>query len=321
MNWSHKCRTELVDLGLLAASHVLLCPSFRASCISHVETELSENFWSFPRTEDKHSPLRGSLGLVPTCPKNLRIGDFYDFPTLGFSRLLRFLGQPGSRKNRRLLVVFICNGVETMTEKVIIWNLIWKFNVWNLLWFLRVVRLYHQCQVNYLQIDYTFQAIKSQTQLWLSFSYLVFGCSTQNYTFIIHWKSNFGSKWRQNQASPMSQTGKFHVHTHRKSPRSSGHRPRRANFMFTLIAKIADVEDLLRQYLQSRNASDSSDHVVKITDRLGCLGWSVPTVRKYHRRQNPRFLRFLGQVGTRLFHFISFIIVSFIEPRKWASAK
>ena len=31
------------------------------------------------------------------------IKDSYDFPTLGFLRLLRFLGQPGSHKNRRRL--------------------------------------------------------------------------------------------------------------------------------------------------------------------------------------------------------------------------
>ena len=50
--------------------------------------------------------------------------------------------------------------------------------------------------------------------------------------------------------------------------------------MFTLIVKIADVGDRLMD-LRSRNASDSSDHVVKIADRLeGC---GVPTGRK-----NPR---------------------------------
>ena len=37
--------------------------------------------------------------------------------------------------------------------------------------------------------------------------------------------------------------------------------------------------------LQSGNASDSSDHVVKIADRLGCLGWSVHTGRKNPRRR------------------------------------
>ena len=41
---------------------------------------------------------------------------------------------------------------------------------------------------------------------------------------------------------------------------------------FTLIAKIADVWECLGQYLQSRNDSDSSDHMVKIADRLGFLG-------------------------------------------------
>ena len=56
-------------------------------------------------------------------------------------------------------------------------------------------------------------------------------------------------------------------------------------------------------YLQSRNASDSSDHVVKIADRLGCLGWGVHTGRKNPRRRKIlkilRFLRFLGQDVTR----------------------
>ena len=37
--------------------------------------------------------------------------------------------------------------------------------------------------------------------------------------------------------------------------------------------------------LQSRNASDSSDHVVKITYDLGCLGCGVPTGRKNPRRR------------------------------------
>ena len=37
--------------------------------------------------------------------------------------------------------------------------------------------------------------------------------------------------------------------------------------------------------LESRNASDSSDHVVKIADRLGCLGCGVPTGRKNPRRR------------------------------------
>ena len=38
-------------------------------------------------------------------------------------------------------------------------------------------------------------------------------------------------------------------------------------------------------YLQSRNASDSSDHVVKIADHLGCLGWGVHTGCKNTRCQ------------------------------------
>ena len=59
--------------------------------------------------------------------------------------------------------------------------------------------------------------------------------------------------------------------------------------------------------LQIRNVSDSSDHVVKIADRLGCLGCGVSTVRKNPRRRKVvkipvkiQFLRLLGQVGTRL---------------------
>ena len=72
--------------------------------------------------------------------------------------------------------------------------------------------------------------------------------------------------------------------------------------MFSLIVKIANVRDRLGQYLQSRNASDSPDHVVKITGRLG---WGTHTGRNNSRRRkivlkDPRFLQFLGQVGTRL---------------------
>ena len=62
----------------------------------------------------------------------------------------------------------------------------------------------------------------------------------------------------------MSRTGKFNVHTHRKNRRRRG--PSGMD-------------------LQSRNASASSDHVVKIADRLGCLGYGVPTGRKNSRRR------------------------------------
>ena len=74
-------------------------------------------------------------------------------------------------------------------------------------------------------------------------------------------KVNFGSMKRHTQASPMSQTGKFHVHTHRKNRHRRG---------------------LSGMDLQSRNASASSDHVVKIADRLGC---GVPTGGKNSRRR------------------------------------
>ena len=50
-----------------------------------------------------------------------------------------------------------------------------------------------------------------------------------------------------------------------------GDRPRQENFTL----KIADVWDVWDQYLRSRTASDSSDHVVKIADYLGCVGRSV----------------------------------------------
>ena len=61
----------------------------------------------------------------------------------------------------------------------------------------------------------------------------------------------------------MSQTGKFHVHTYRKNRRR---------------------REPSEMDLQSRNASDSSDQVVKIGDCLGCPGCGVPTGRK-----NPRY--------------------------------
>ena len=60
--------------------------------------------------------------------------------------------------------------------------------------------------------------------------------------------------------------------------------PRQANFMFTLILKIADVREPSGMHLRGRNASDSCDHV-KIADRLGCLGWSVHTGRNNPRRR------------------------------------
>ena len=58
---------------------------------------------------------------------------------------------------------------------------------------------------------------------------------------------------------------------------------RQANFMFTLIVKIEDSRGPSWMYLQSRNVSDSSDHVVKIADRLGCgvhTGCKNPRRRK-----------------------------------------
>ena len=54
----------------------------------------------------------------------------------------------------------------------------------------------------------------------------------------------------------LSQTGKFHLHTHRKNRRCQG---------------------LSGMDLQSRNAFDSSNRIVKIADRLGCLGYGFPT--------------------------------------------
>ena len=78
----------------------------------------------------------------------------------------------------------------------------------------------------------------------------------------------------------------FHVHTHDKNRRLRG---------------------LSGMYLQSRNASYSSDRVVKVADSLGCLGWGVQTGCKNPRRQkivkNPQFLWFLGQVGTGLIFY------------------
>ena len=53
--------------------------------------------------------------------------------------------------------------------------------------------------------------------------------------------------------------------------------------MFTLIVRIADVGTVLDSTFKVENTSDSSDHVVEIADRLGCLGWGVPIGRK-----NPR---------------------------------
>ena len=104
----------------------------------------------------------------------------------------------------------------------------------------------------------------------------------------------------------MSQTGKFHVHTHRKNPRSSATVPDK-QILCSHIVKIADVGDRRGQYLQSRNASDSSDHVVKIADRLG-LG--VHTGGKNPRRRRIVKIPYsyeLGQMGTRLQNKIYFV--------------
>ena len=60
-----------------------------------------------------------------------------------------------------------------------------------------------------------------------------------------------------------SQTSKFHVHTHRKNRRRRGP----------------------SGTVPSKYASDSSDHVVKIADRLERLGWGVHTGRKNPRRR------------------------------------
>ena len=76
----------------------------------------------------------------------------------------------------------------------------------------------------------------------------------------------------------LSQTSKFYVHTHPKNRRRRGP----------------------SGTVESRNVSDSSDHVVKIADRLGCLGWCVHADRK--NSKGRKIVRFLGEVGTRLNH-------------------
>ena len=50
--------------------------------------------------------------------------------------------------------------------------------------------------------------------------------------------------------------------------------------MFIFILKIKNVGDCLGWTFKIRNASDSSDHVIKIVDHLGFLGCSVPTGHK-----------------------------------------
>ena len=70
--------------------------------------------------------------------------------------------------------------------------------------------------------------------------------------------------------------------------------------MFTLIVKIVDVGDRRRPSgtVESRNASDSSDHVVKMANRLGCLGWCVHTGHKNSRRRKIlTILRISGNHG------------------------
>ena len=56
--------------------------------------------------------------------------------------------------------------------------------------------------------------------------------------------------------------------------------------MFTLTVKIADVRDRLGWTVKvEMRRNDSSDHVLKIADRLGCLGSGVPTGRDNPRRR------------------------------------
>ena len=88
--------------------------------------------------------------------------DSYDFLILGFLRLLRFLGQPGThRKNRPL--VFICNGVETMPWKVLPYVLVSKS-----------CKTLSSMSGQRSSIDYPFQAIKFIYNSDSPFSYLVF---------------------------------------------------------------------------------------------------------------------------------------------------
>ena len=54
-------------------------------------------------------------------------------------------------------------------------------------------------------------------------------------------------------------------------------------YSYTYMAEYVCNQD--RMDLQSRKASDSSDHAVKIAYRLGCLGCGVPTGRKNPRRR------------------------------------
>ena len=79
----------------------------------------------------------------------------------------------------------------------------------------------------------------------------------------------------------MFQTGKFHLYTHRKNPRSSATVPDKQIHVHT-HRKNRRRQGPSGMYLQRRN---SSDHDVKIADRLGCLGWGVHTGRKNPRRR------------------------------------
>ena len=67
-------------------------------------------------------------------------------------------------------------------------------------------------------IDYPFQAIKFRHKSDSPFSYLVFDCSTQNYTFIIgnSLKIKLWEQEKINSSIFHVPDRKFHVHSHRK---------------------------------------------------------------------------------------------------------
>ena len=93
------------------------------------------------------------------------------------------------------------------------------------------------------------------------FPYVEFDCSTQNYTFIIDNSLEIKLWWQEKTKSsipdvPDRQISCSHYRKNRRRRGPSG------------------------MDLQSRNASDSSDHVVKIVEHLGCLGCGAPTGRK-----------------------------------------
>ena len=123
-------------------------------------------------------PKQSSISLIPTCHKYCKNRPFFRFPdteiltTIVILRTARFTLIGRIADCSWHLLVMVCRNYcwKVLSSEICFVNLISEicsgFN--------ELSRHYDQCEVNDLQIDYSFHAMKFQIQLWLSFFVLSF---------------------------------------------------------------------------------------------------------------------------------------------------